>query len=223
MTTTYTPIGYGITDENGIAKLDHDMNGDSLTHSYTGTGAGKVDIVASLDSEIDESSLVSETYELIDAIMYDMATTGNKNNSWWNYGNRLTLTTDNDGTVLSNNGSSNGFYYAYPNGTTVTSDTNSYVYNEIAFEFDIIDYNANTDGGLIFYDGTKQLYVNFEWLGVSTGDTVYLQYTNSVFTAKVNGVKKWDYTFALSTPFRAGLLVQPTKSIKYKNFKILPV
>ena len=45
MTATYNYLGYGVTDENGIAKLDHDANGDSISHSYTGTGAGKIDVV----------------------------------------------------------------------------------------------------------------------------------------------------------------------------------
>lgn len=47
--TTYTYLGYGTTDSNGVAKLDHDANGDAISHSYTGTGAGKIDVVASLE------------------------------------------------------------------------------------------------------------------------------------------------------------------------------
>ena len=82
MTATYNYLGYGVTDENGIAKLDHDAQGNPLTHSYTGTGAGKVDIVASLDSEIDESSLVSETYEVLDCYKFDNGTTSDHNDIW---------------------------------------------------------------------------------------------------------------------------------------------
>ena len=55
----YRYLGYGITNEQGIAHLDHDANGDPITHSYTGTGAGELDIIASLDdnTKISESSL----------------------------------------------------------------------------------------------------------------------------------------------------------------------
>lgn len=69
----YKYLGYGITDDKGIAKLDHDANGDPISHSYTGTGAGKIDVVASLDSpsSISDSSLVSETYEVLDCYKYD--------------------------------------------------------------------------------------------------------------------------------------------------------
>lgn len=71
MTATYNYLGYGITDSNGKAKLEYDSEGNPLTHSYTGTGAGEVDIVASLDNTITESSLVSETYEVLDCYKYD--------------------------------------------------------------------------------------------------------------------------------------------------------
>ena len=64
----YRYLGYGITNEQGIATLDHDANGDPITHSYTGTGAGEIDIVASLDdtSKISDSSIQSETYGVLD-------------------------------------------------------------------------------------------------------------------------------------------------------------
>ena len=78
----YRYLGYGVTDEKGIAKLDHDPQGRAIEHSYTGSGAGKVDIVASLDSEIGDSSLVSETYGLYDCIYYDGATS-NKNSNYF--------------------------------------------------------------------------------------------------------------------------------------------
>ena len=81
MTATYIYLGYGVTDNQGKAKLEYDSEGNPLTHSYTGTGAGEVDIVASLDNTITESSLVSETYELIDAIVIENELTANKT---WN-------------------------------------------------------------------------------------------------------------------------------------------
>ena len=49
MTKHYVYKGYGITNENGVAHLDHDANGDPINHSYTGVGAGEIDFVASLD------------------------------------------------------------------------------------------------------------------------------------------------------------------------------
>lgn len=67
----YKYLGYGITNSEGVARLDHDQNGNPISHSYTGTGAGEINIVASLDNPIVEGSLVSETYGLIDAKYYN--------------------------------------------------------------------------------------------------------------------------------------------------------
>lgn len=74
----YKYLGYGVTNSKGIAKLDHDKNGDPITHSYTGTGAGELDIIASLDnpSTISDSSIQSEIYSLYDCIILDTGITG---------------------------------------------------------------------------------------------------------------------------------------------------
>ena len=69
--TNYRYLGYGVTDSNGVAHLDHDANGDSLSHSYTGVGAGEIDVLASLDNPIVDGSIVSETYSILDCIKYD--------------------------------------------------------------------------------------------------------------------------------------------------------
>ena len=58
--TSYRYLGYGTTDANGVAH-----------YTYTGTGAGEVDVIASLDNPISEGSIVSETYEVLDCIYID--------------------------------------------------------------------------------------------------------------------------------------------------------
>lgn len=80
----YIYLGYGVTDSNGVAKLDHDANGDPISYSYTGTGAGEIDIVASLDNPIGEGSIQSEIYEVIDALFYDSATSDRSNEYYLN-------------------------------------------------------------------------------------------------------------------------------------------
>ena len=72
--TVYKYLGWGKTDENGVAKLDHDANGDPLTHSYTGVGAGEIDVVASLDNPVSSGSIVSETFSVMDTLLYDTGT-----------------------------------------------------------------------------------------------------------------------------------------------------
>ena len=76
----YIYLGYGVTDANGVATLDHSPSGSSLSHSYTGVGAGETGVVASLANPINSSSSQSGTYTVIDALYYDDATTDNKAN-----------------------------------------------------------------------------------------------------------------------------------------------
>ena len=70
--TVYRYLGYGTTDSTGTAKLDHDANGDAIEHSYTGVGAGEIDVVASLDNPIASGSIVSETYSVLDCLVKDV-------------------------------------------------------------------------------------------------------------------------------------------------------
>ena len=136
MTATYNYLGYGVTDSNGKAKLEYDSEGDPLTHSYTGTGAGKVDIVASLDSEIDESSLVSETYEVLDTLFYDTGVTDG--NTKWAYSNNFTINRTSDGTEISST-TNNDIYLANKD-----MDSDLYDYDtSFAVEFDLIEIIGN--------------------------------------------------------------------------------
>lgn len=61
MVTKRKYIGYGITNNKGIATLDYDANGDSITPSgYLGHGNG----VINLETEMhDDSSILVERYE----------------------------------------------------------------------------------------------------------------------------------------------------------------
>lgn len=70
----YKYLGYGVTDSNGVAKLDHDAEGQELQHSYTGVGAGEIDVVASLDNPVESGSIVSETLSVMDTLLYDTGT-----------------------------------------------------------------------------------------------------------------------------------------------------
>ena len=93
----YRYLGYGITNDKGIAKLEFDENGDPITHSYTGTGAGELDIIASLDdsSKISDSSIQSETYSLWDTLFH-LECTSETNN--WNYNDaRVSASFDENG------------------------------------------------------------------------------------------------------------------------------
>ena len=119
--TTYKYLGWGTTDENGVAHLDHDANGDEIQHSYTGVGAGEVDVLASLDKPITDGSIVSEIYSVLDCIWYDPLTETPLKNNW--YSTNLNLNTDSDGTLITNNSSNNLYFKPYPSNADLMLDT----------------------------------------------------------------------------------------------------
>ena len=149
MTTTYTPIGYGITDENGKAKLEYDAQGNQLSHSYTGTGAGEVDIVASLDSSITDSSLVSETYSIDDC--YWIETGSTISGMYSSSGGTLTL---NDGVFSLTKGS--GTSYFYLNVPKTNLPITDFVNKELTVKTDVIEFGGtNLRLTLVYNDGSS--------------------------------------------------------------------
>lgn len=95
----YRYLGYGVTDTNGVAHLDHDPNGNPISHSYTSAGVGEVDIIASLDNPIVEDSIVSDQKSIFDALFYDEATSNAKANQYSDV--TVNRSYSNDGTTLS--------------------------------------------------------------------------------------------------------------------------
>ena len=114
----YRYMGYGTTDSNGIAKLDHDAQGQAVTHSYTGTGVGEVDIVASLDEEIVEGSIVSEIFVIDDCYWIEQSSTI----EGMYITNGATLTLDNGLFNLKKDASSSYFYLNIPRTSLPIAD-----------------------------------------------------------------------------------------------------
>ena len=66
-------IGTGVTNSQGIAIMNKDANGNTIS-GYTGVGAGKLQIVA------ESGTLQSETYEILDCIFLDRGTSNTSSN-----------------------------------------------------------------------------------------------------------------------------------------------
>ena len=123
---SYVYLGYGTTNSDGVAHLDHDANGDKIQHSYTGVGAGEIDVVASLDNPVSSGSIVSEPYEVLDTSFYQ-----NSASATWGKSNNVSFS---DG-VASNSSSSAGYLAPSLSGTTV--DTKKWD-TDLMIEFDFI-------------------------------------------------------------------------------------
>ena len=222
MTVTYIYKGYGITDENGKAHLEYDSSGNPLTHSYTGTGAGEIDIVASLDDTITESSIISNTYKLIDAKILDPCTT-ETTGRWYNYQNILSLTYNDSGLTITKEESNNTQRYLYWNDTAI-STTKVGGYNSITTPMQI-EFDATAMTGsiqLVFVDNaspSNQRFIEITSTGhyqiVLDGETVtvYCDNTQIGNSLALTGT---------NTQFRLGFNAA-NESITLKDLLIYPI
>ena len=134
------PIGTGTTDSNG-----------KITVSYTGTGAGKIQIVAV------NGNLTSETFELIDCGFYDPGTDNTKASSYTYNNTQISVAYSSNGTKIThieNNTTNTHFLYNDP-VISSTKISNYYtILNNMAVEFDLTELDG-TQIDVYLTDGTN--------------------------------------------------------------------
>ena len=207
---SYRYLGYGITDSNGEAKLEYDENGNHLDHSITGTGAGELDIVASLDNPIGSGSIVSEIYAVTDYNKLDTGIQGTASNIWssTSYFDRQT-----DGTVFSNP-SATGWTSVYfkPNNSQNIPLTDG-----LTFEFEILDIQVTQSDQfrVRFIDGGTNPYYSL----TATGKYKF------VLSDKLYGYKDGaplgegvTYDTSINTLNLGIIDTGASASVKFKNF-----
>lgn len=197
-------LGYGYTNAQGVAKLEYDADGEPLTHSYTGVGAGKMDIVA------ESGSLQSETYSIIDGTFLDRAISTDYNDTGWTNTNLVSTLNRDDGTKIEqSNTSSYGGRYRTPSSTT-----------NICIEFDVYIADANA-GFCSFRNGStsvKQIYpsnINADvgaWYHLKIKVTDGYYYLND--SSSGTSLSTWNRFFITSSN---------GNSTRYKNFVIYPI
>ena len=214
----YVYMGYGITDETGKAHLEYDSSGTPITHSYTGTGAGEVDIVASLDSTIGDSSIVSETYSLWDYIRYDYGTQSNHNDIWTPTTSTPTLTRGND-------------YSTINEGTGSYAEYRTQIQNtDCVIEMDIRKVDGGNSWVTSLVQGSTQLtgcgvgtdkynvWLHFKIVIEGTTIKFYRDDETSAFVTR-NGITRdtsQPLYFGFSTP-------QDVTTVDFKDFKVYPI
>ena len=211
MSIQYIYLGYGTTDENGECKLDHDANGDSISHSYTGTGAGKIDVVASLDSpsSISDSSLVSETFSLYDCIKYDTGIQGSATNI---YTNTTYLDRTSEYTNITDDSSNTTFIYVEISG-------------DVAIEFDanvnVADANpfiAIANGGTVVGQKSQT--------NLGTVDDRWIHYRIEIkdnVATYTNDYSAISTTSNLTAYTRFRLRKAVGETFKFKNMMVYPI
>ena len=214
--TVYKYLGYGETDESGVAHLEYDADGEPLDPvGYTGVGAGKIDFIASLDNPIESGSIVSETYTTIDAMFLDRATSSDHNDIWSDANSILNRDTDYS---YLQGAEWNNLWLKLNNSTTLSFS------NGIGIEFDVIEINGALR--IRFNDGSNHDY-RFDstdsyddvghWKFTMKDGELKAQYNNQT------AFKVSDFNTSVSTfQFRFELL-STFQSFKFKNFAIYPI
>jgi len=218
----YRYLGYGITNEQGVATLDHDANGDPITHSYTGTGAGEIDIIASLDdsSHISDSSLQSVTYDVLDCMFYDNGIDGSLNSEWWTSSlSQLSVIEDNTGITAST--TSSNTYYLSPNkkGTPKSQMSDLVEWNDVICEFTYLTHTGNPQ--FMLRDGTSQHRMVY-FTDFNEGDVLKIKYTENTVTAWKNDAPISLIGGSLNGECMMRFNISQG-SVKFKDFKIYPI
>ena len=206
-------VGYGYTNNKGIATLDYDADGNPLqTSGYTGTGAGNIDFIAQYHDGTSE--FVSKTYSIQDYLFYDDGITTPKTANWTNYSDRLTVSVDETGTTLLRDASSGTGYYLTPSAYSTP----------FAIEFEIIAISNKTSNGIDFAVNGSDNNKTFNALSISSGDTVKITYDGETIRTYRNGsTTPYELALALTGDITIAFVVAPNHSTKFKNFRMYSI
>ena len=206
----YRLIGSATTDSSGVATIN-----------YTGKGNGRINLIASNTNPITSSSLVSNSYEVLDTINYDEAITGHTKKTYWylNRGN-MTIAEGDDGTTITDSNSS-GYGVAVLTLTENPSNVNdSYIYDTpVCFEFDIISFT--TGGGVRIYDKTNNHAPSFPNI-VSENNHVKVEVTGNKVIYYCDGQTS-EANYTPNAKVQIGFRINNSTSLKFKNFYIYPI
>ena len=210
--TNYRYLGYGVTNENGVAKLKYNSEGQEIQHSYTGVGAGEVDVLASLDNPITEGSIVSETLPVLDGLYFEDGKSDKSAN--WNLSN---VTYSSDGEAVTLNNASGGNRWC----TLKIGSSTSYLDSTLDYCMEIdVKKDTATDIRLIL-DNTNVYVQSYVSASDFTHIKIYTSRSQSKVFYIIDGVTR---EVAMATAngniqFR----VANGESYSFKNFVVYPI
>ena len=212
------------SDTTGLVKNDGTI--DTNTYATTGSLA-TVATTGDYDDLTDKPSIYTQNQinQLIQDIyntlinnnyhFYDLATLGNKNNNWENYSDRITITTDNTGTLLTGKASQNGYYFV--------NATNKFIFTDYTCEFDIL---AGTGTVRWYYQNSNGDNANLYNItsNLTSADINHFKLVSSNGELKVyiNDTLKTTLTQTVTGPYEVGFRIAngTDNTLKYRNFHI---
>ena len=146
----------------------------------------------------------------------DYAVLNLKNTNWDNYSNRLSITTDIEGTLLSR-GDSNGYYF-------VKIGNEKFVFEDFIAEFDVVSIKNQC---ILYYQSQNptlaQDVMNLSSHNV-VGKRIRMISQNGITRVYANDVQIGnDITNTVNVPFEMGFRLNTTqseRSFKFKNFRL---
>ena len=195
-----------------------DPNGE-ITISYTGTGVGKVDVIVSY------GSLLSETYDVLDAIFYDDGVSGT--NTKWDI---LFVTKSLESNGLKFLCTSDSFSARASMNPIDNASAYDFDAQPMVFEFDLVDYSATGDILQAQFIQTSPTTLNKSFSLKNTdyiGKTIKVVYTGTKLELYVDGMHTGadiDVTFNTGNKMRVGFAFSTTNDyLIVKNVKAYPI
>lgn len=224
---SYRCVGYGTTNSSGVATLDHNLDGTSISggHSYTGSGVGELDFVASVDSptQINNGSDVSETFVLMDCRLYDEGTSARYNDTMWgNWNNSATIERKAEYTSIKKASDNTQASWQIPN-TPFSND-------ELTIEFDVyvdVTGDLGSDVGT-FIQVRNQAYNVLGNIGLTNMQLSPNQWHHIIIAFKSDGTVLVSNTTNSNTSNRNNVNCDKVilrcetyvNETRYKNFKV---
>ena len=197
-------IGTGVTNSQGVAIMNKDPSGNTIT-GYTGEGRGKLQIIAV------SGNIQSEIYELYDVLFKDIGTSTDYTD--WRTSSTVDIARNTEYTTVS------------PKDSTVFSNRAvDLVSGANCIEFDV-NINVSTIFLSLRRDSTTVTNLSNEYLGIATEldqwHHIRIEWNETQYRAIVDGNIK-EYRTLSNTPnrFQFSINANTGLEIKYKNFII---
>ena len=201
-----TLIGYGYTNSQGIAVLDHNTSDESIS-GYTGTGAGKLKIIA-VNGDVE-----STVYEFLDAKHYDKGLSGEGNYTNL-FSNMDWFTRGSDGTTVTYTNSGSAVGRLLSNRVSLDSEfaveLNLVECTKAMFRIDRYGTGTSTDYHANTYTGTGKVYIE-----VQSDKTIFYLDNVEVYRADANSSE--EFNFEIRCPANDSI------SFKYTDLVIYPI
>ena len=197
-------IGTAVTNSNGEATI-----------TYTGTGAGKLNIVA------ESGTFVSEAYEVLDCSFYDDCSSDAKASSWYkSEGLTVDYPTLYNATRIRNQNADTTSRYYYLNSSSLNSDKIGGIYTvsvPCCIEFDVLSYVGTI--GISVTDSTNAQ----RFPEISSNGHYKIIFNGTTFDFYKDTTKIASYTCGVGYVRFGFVLNAESEGIVIKDFKVYPI